>query len=191
MVGETREWVESQVAHLLDSVGARGDVKSIKCQGKRPACAKLEITYASEETWAGKRLRQKRIIDLIRTAAWIPRDMKKAIWVVPDRTPEQRLVGRCFGKLGGFLEDVMGFDRAQLEVDSWQAARSYIGRKRITGTYPGRYPTKPPASEQLIRWPVVDDRTNLCIWVDLEAMAEALGKDVKTVVGAWDSHFQV
>jgi hypothetical protein len=38
---------------------------------------------------------------------------------------------------------------------------------------------------------VVDDRSNTSIWVDLEAMAEALGKDVGVVLAAWDSHFMV
>ena len=82
------------------------------------------------------------------------------------------------------------FTEEKMEVDSWPAARAYLGEVRISGAYPGTNPCAPPRADDYIVWPVVSARDQVSVWCDLMAISKSTGLEVAEVHRRWTLQHQ-
>ena len=94
-------------------------------------------------------------------------------------------MNRAIAIMGSFIEESLKFTREKLEVDSWPAARAYLGDKKISGASPDTSVTPPPRQDDYIVWPVNDQSSQVAVWLDLQAVAETTGIDVAEVHRRW------
>ena len=87
--------------------------------------------------------------------------------------------------MGSFIEKTLLFTQEKLEVDSWPAARAYLGDHRISGAFPGAAPTAPPRNDDYIVWPVCDSSSQVSVWCDLKAVAASTGLEAAEVHRRW------
>jgi hypothetical protein len=182
--GERKEYVESELSKLWTAAGISASIREVQTYGKRPRCAKVALDLPDGEL-SDKRAFLLDTIAKVKAQAWVPRDCAKPVWVLEDRPPAARSVNRAIAIMGGFIERTLNFTGDKLEVDNWQAARAYLGDKRISGAFPGIVSTPPPRKDDYIVWPVVDSGSQVSVWCDLQAIAASTGIEVAEVHRRW------
>lgn len=181
--GERRQYVETSLSELLAAARVSDKVSEVQLFGKRPRCARVSLQFSSDNP-ASKRATQQEVIASLRAQAWVPRDCQKPVWVTQDRTPAQRAATRAVAIIGSFLRTTMQIEPEHFEVDSWQAARTYLGDHRISGTSL----SNPPGNDRFVLWPVRDDRACVSAWLDLQGVATFAGLEPEAVKAKWERH---
>ena len=142
--GERKEYIEVQINKLFEAAGVQPQVHELQLFGKRPRCARVTLKF-DVDTPAAKRAKQQEVISRLRAQQWTSRECNKPIWITQDRTPAQRVTNRGIAIIGSFLQNGLKVSRDSLEIDNWQAARTYIGDHRVSGTYLALCQRSPPA----------------------------------------------
>lgn len=182
--GERRDYVEANLSKLFAAAGVTESIFELQWYGKRPRCARVHLNFDWDEA-VYKRELQQSVITKLRAQQWVPRDCPKPVWITPDRPPAQRAINRAIAIMGNFLQETLKVPRDQFEIDNWQAGRTYLGDHRISGTFPGLSPTRPPRDDKLVVWPVQDRDHGVSVWLDLHAVASSLNMDPQKVAELW------
>ena len=182
--GERKDYIESELTRLWAAAGVADSVREIQTFGKRPRCAKVTLLLPEGEL-ASKRAFLLETIKKVKEQNWVPRDCSKPAWVLEDRPPAARSVNKAVAIMGNFIEKILAYTQESLEVDSWPAARAYLGDRRISGASPGVSPSQPPRKDDYIVWPVTDPNSQVSVWLDLKAVAACVGMDVSEVHRRW------
>ena len=104
--GEARDWIEDEVAKLLDRAGVRQHILEARPLGnKRPKCMKLCLLHQEGADLGARREVQTKVISALTACNWIPRGASKPVWVKPDRTLFERNVARAYAIFYQFLEN--------------------------------------------------------------------------------------
>ena len=188
--GERREYLETQLAKVLEVAGLKEKVAMLSLSGKRPRSARLELKDHSCGDLAARRTQQQAAIKAIRDQAWTPRDCSSPMWATGDKSPSQRVIGRAIARLSQFAETCLGRPRGSVEVDSWPAGRSFMDDYQVSGAFPNVGFQESPPTGVTIRWIAQDGDAGVSVWVNLDAVAKALSLDVIAVAAQWDSHFR-
>lgn len=186
--GCTRDWVERELAKLLQSVGAGAHVSQTLVFGKRPGFAKFVLNMESHWTPAQRREFQLKVLTRLRAAQWTPGDCQ--VWITTDKTPKQRRISKAIAQLNAFMRDTLQVDRSLLEVASWAAAKAFVGEFRVTGlSEEHAYGARPTCDSDDLRWLVRDAQLGLNVWLDLVSLSQALGMNTAEVKKHWLAHF--
>ena len=170
--GERKDYIEDQLSKLWSAAGVASAVRQVVTFGKRPRCAKVSLNFP-EGGLAERRAFLADVISKVKGQGWKPRDCTRAIWVVEDRPPAARSVNKAVAIMGAFIEKTLKYTAEGMEVDSWPAARAYLGDQRISGACPGAVSCPPPLKGDYIVWPVQDANTQVSVWMDLQAVAQS------------------
>ena len=186
--GATRDWVEHEIAKLLDCAEVRLHVSETLVFGKRPAFAKLKLNLEAHWAPAERRAFQLKVLTKLRSAQWAPGGCEA--WVTTDKTPGQRKVSKAIAQLNAFLRDRLKVDRGSLDVASWAAAKAFIGEFRVTGLSEEHdLGAKPRCAVADLRWLVRDARSGTNVWLDLHALSQGLGMNKPELHKQWLAHF--
>ena len=83
----------------------------------------------------------------------------------------------------------MNVDHGVLEVASWAAANTFVGKSRVTGlSEEHEYGIKPGCTVDDLRWLVRDPRLGVNVWLDLDSLSRGLG--MSKVKNHWMAHFR-
>jgi hypothetical protein len=182
--GERKDYLETELSKLWTAAGIAASVREVQTFGKRPKCAKVHLVLPAGDL-PEKRAFLLETIRKIKDQNWVPRECQKPIWVLEDRPPAARSVNRAVAIMGNFIVNNLKFTQDKLEVDSWPAARAYLGDRKISGAAPGTVVSHPPRHDDYIVWPVVDKTSQVSVWFDLQAVSACVGMEAAEVHRRW------
>ena len=149
--GKTRDWVEHQVAKLIDNASLSSELQDVQIYGKRPNFARITPKFSAEQSFGSMREAQVRFRDKLRAVGW--QIDGKTAWVTLDKSPKMRQISKAVAKLSSFLTTCYGTPRDLVAVASWQYAKAFVGDQRITGLSPeAPGGTKPVCNSSELRW---------------------------------------
>ena len=180
--GEVLSYIQENVNKQIDAAGVRCQVAAIKLYGKRPRSARLQLAFPSSLSH-DKRYEQQQVLTKLKQHVWQARGCDKPTWVLIDKPPLQRILGRCVARTSNFLSQKLSLGHDAMEVASWNGLRAYIKEKRVMGSIPAENPLDQCPTHSYARW------LERVVWVDLRAIAEATGQQPDDVVAAWVAHF--
>ena len=72
----------------------------------------------------------QQVFTKLKQHVWNARGCVKPIWVLIDKSPVQRILGRCVARTSSFLEQKLGLGHEVMEVASWNGAFGLASRTR-------------------------------------------------------------
>ena len=186
--GEAREWLEEQLASLVDRAGVRQHVAELRPLGnRRPKCVKLILNHPDSADATAKREVQTKVISALTQLSWVPRGVSKPLWIKQDRSILERHIAKAYAITYQFVEPTLMADKTVIEVESWVGLEVWAGKHRILGNAMGSHFGQPPRADEYLVWVVQEQAQGLSVWLDLHGLAQGLSLQPAEVLKKWRS----